>query len=171
MYIKLYQGAKMLDEIAPKWFGLADSQVSATLTQYPEIYQSYINAFDTAKKSFFVAAVFDDADLVAVFPLRLVQRRIKGIKLRALEFPQLPIPIREVLISQSSNKNEVFECLLEGLAQQIGSNWDYICFKGVLKNFEVLLLFLCHRDESAHTHVLLNIMHCCLKRFFICIPI
>ncbi len=160
MKLKVYQGIKELDELAPLWFRLADSLGAASFTQYPETYQSYYKAYNIAKNNYyFIAAVFDDADLVAVFPLRMVLARSKGVKYRVLKSQNLPIPIREVLISPLSNKKDIFECLSNDLKEQIGQNWDYMVLGEVLESSELVKsvesnLFRCSTKYVGDNHLL-----------------
>lgn len=153
MKLKVYQGIKELDELAPLWFSLADSFESASFTQYPETYQSYFKACNIAKNNhFFVAAVFDNADLVAVFPLRMIQVRSRGVKYRVLKSQNL-LPIVQVLISPllQINKNDIFDCLSNDLAKKIGLNWDIMLLGGVLESSELV--------KSVES----NLLHCSIK--------
>ena len=138
MKLKLYQGAKEIDELAPLWFSLAESLGATSISQYPEIYQSYIKTFITETNHFFVAAIFDNGDLVAIFPLRMTHNRTRGIKYEVLRFPQLPLRVYDVLVSPMVSKIDIFSCLSDGLANQIGFNWDYMKLSGVLESSDLI---------------------------------
>ena len=145
---------RTLDEvrsIEDDWFALAESLDSAALTQYPEYTLACLHAFETFGDSSFIAAVFSDSGLVAVFPLSLSVRRRFGLQLPVLAFPDYPVPVRDVLVSPDVSPEEVFDTLMSRLGSLIGFSWVFMDFRGVLES-SVLVELAGGRDYSSFVH-------------------
>ena len=131
--VRIFRGLDEIRGIQSEWFGLAESLGSASLTQYPDYMLSYLQSFDTAGQDVFVVAVFDRNRLVAIIPCRLVAERVLGIRLRVLEFPDYPVPVREVLIDPRVSSTAIFRAITSRLRSLLGSDWDFMRFRGVLE--------------------------------------
>lgn len=149
--VRICRGLDEIRDIQREWFDLAESLDSAGLTQYPEYMLSYLQSFDTASDDVFVVCVFDRSRLVAILPCRLVAERVFGIRLRILDFPDYPVPIRDVLIGPSGSSTEIFHTFMSRIRSLIGSDWDYMRFRGVLES-SVLVELAGKAKRSLKTH-------------------
>jgi len=149
--VRIYRGLDEIGSIQSEWFDLAESLGSAGLTQYPDYMLSYLQSFDTASEDVFVVSVLDRNHLVAIFPCRLVAERIFGIRLRVIEFPDYPVPIRDVLIGPTGSSTAIFKAITSRIRSLIGSDWDYMRFRGVLED-SVLVEMAGVLQRSSTTH-------------------
>ena len=133
MEVRVSRGLDEIRRIQGDWFDLAESIGSAGLTQYPEYMLSYMRAFDSSDDAF-VVSVHDQSRLVAIFPCRLLTERVSGVRLRILEFPNYPVPIRDVLIRRSESSTAIFQTFASKVRSTMGTNWDYMRFRGVLES-------------------------------------
>ena len=149
--VRIYRGLDEIRSIQSEWFDLAESLDSAGLTQYPEYMLSYLQSFDTANDDVFVVAVFDRNCVIAIFPCRLVANRVFGIRLRVLEFPDYPVPIRDALIGPTGSSTAIFQAITSRIRSLTGSNWDCMRFRGVLES-SVLVELAGILQHSTATH-------------------
>ncbi len=147
--VRIYRGLDEIRGIQSEWFDLAESLGSAGLTQYPEYMLSYLQSFDMASEDVFVVSVFDRNHLIAIFPCRLVAERVFGIRLRVLEFPNYPVPIRDVLIGPTGSSAAIFQTITSRIQSLIKSNWDCMRFRGVLE--ESVLVGLARTSQRSST--------------------
>ena len=149
--VRICRGLDEIRGIQSEWFDLAESLGSAGLTQYPEYMLSYLQSFDMASEDVFVVSVLDRNHLIAIFPCRLVTERVFGIRLRVLEFPNYPVPIRDVLIGPTGSSAAIFQTITSRIRSLIESDWDYMRFRGVLEE-SVLVTLARTSQRSTTTH-------------------
>ncbi len=121
--LRLLATADDFDVAAAAWSSLLAQLPAAVVTQNVEYLQAYLQAFAPAPEQCMAVLVYADKQLVAVFPMRRASRQLLGLTLKVLEFPQLPMPIRDVLIAPGVAPQRVVDCLREQLHTLIGP-WD-----------------------------------------------
>ena len=147
--VRIYRGLDEIGSIQREWFDLAESLGSAGLTQYPEYMLAYLQSFDTVGDDVFVACVLNQNRLVAIFPCRLVAERVFGIRLRVLDFPDYPVPIRDVLFGPSESSTAILQAFTSQIGLSTGLGWDYMRFRGVLESSVLVKLAAKFRRSSA----------------------
>lgn len=108
-------------------------------------------AFDAVRSESRLVAVFRGNQLRAIFPVKRVIRRLYGMPVTVLEFLDFPASVRDVMVAPEESVDEIFNCLTKGIARATGSNWDFMCFRGVLES-SVLVDLADRRSGSAKSH-------------------
>ncbi len=129
--LKVFRGVAGLRELAPQWSALAEQLTSPALSQYPEYYQAYTAAFSPQPDECFITAFYRDESLVAVMPMRAVRRKAIVLGVWALKFPEIPMPIRDVLVLPGVSFQGILHCLTEQLETE--TPWHYLHLARVLE--------------------------------------
>jgi CelD/BcsL family acetyltransferase involved in cellulose biosynthesis len=125
-------------EAVRRWRTLAESMPSPSLGQLPDYYLAYEASFELPELGFFIATVMDGDRVAGIFPLCQSQRSFAGIPFRVLQFPQVPMPVRDVLIDPAFDPKEVFSCLAHGLRESKQVRCDLLHFREVLESSSLM---------------------------------
>lgn len=112
---------------------------STSLAQMPEYYLAYAEAFEFPDHELIIATVRDtDGRLIAIVPLRSAQKKKLGFTVDYLEFPGIPVPLRDVVFDRSLSEDEILCFLVRSLGNEIGESWLYLQFRKVLEDSDLV---------------------------------
>lgn len=127
----------------------------------PEYYLAYAAAFEFPDHELIIAAVrATDGRLIAIVPLRFAQKKKFGLRVDYLEFPGIPVPLRDVVFDLSLAEDEILCFLLRSLGNEVGESWIYIQFRKVLEDSDLVRRAGSSRNlrrairPAGHSHVL-----------------
>lgn len=141
MKLEILYGTTGLETVQAAWRDLTCSVSALSLGQIVEYYFAYMFAFEVPDRELIIAIVKDaDERVIAIVPLRLNKKKLFGLDINYFQFPEVPVPIRDVVIDPSQSADEILGFLFESLSKEIGYRWDYFHFREVLAD-SVLLPF------------------------------
>ena len=129
LQIRTIDSEDSLISIAEPWRQLAARQPNLLPTQCHEYFVAFREAFALAAPDFKLFACYRSGELVALLPTRFTRKRAFGIDIPILEFVNLPMPIRDILIAPELDLADVVTCLHIYLKEQWP--WVYMHFKAV----------------------------------------
>jgi CelD/BcsL family acetyltransferase involved in cellulose biosynthesis len=131
--LEIQYGTRGLEAVQDAWRDLTSSASALSLAQIFEYYLAYMYAFEVPDRELVIAIVRNaDGRVIAIVPLRLNKRRPFGLDIHYLEFPDVPVPIRDVVIDPSGPADEILDFLFQSLGKVLDIRWDYFHFREVL---------------------------------------
>jgi CelD/BcsL family acetyltransferase involved in cellulose biosynthesis len=129
LQIRTIDSEASLASIAEPWRQLAAQQSNLLPTQCHEYFVAFREAFALAAPDFKLFACYRSGELVALLPTRFKRKSAFRIDIPILEFVNLPMPIRDILIAPEVSLSDVVNCLHVHLKDQWP--WIYMHFKAV----------------------------------------
>jgi len=129
--LELIRSADELASMETAWHALLCDYAPPIPTQSHEYFSAYRSAFAIDDSQFNLVLIKQDDKLAAIIPLRVVFRRAMGVRLRVLEFVNLPMPIRDVIVAKDIELPKLLETLRMKLGTEHGLPWDYLHLRDV----------------------------------------
>jgi len=139
----LLHGAAGIALIRERWLALAHELESVTLLQFPEYHESFAEAVDSESLQY-IAALRDER-LVGLIPVRESLEQFGPLAINILEFPEMPCPRMDVLVSADEDVTEFISLLSDKLAEATGISSAMMRFRGVPQDSALLRI----RDSSS----------------------
>jgi CelD/BcsL family acetyltransferase involved in cellulose biosynthesis len=131
--LEILHGRSGLQTVEEEWSNLTAKIATSALAQMPEYYLAYANAFEFPDRELIIATVRNsDGRVIAIAPLCFAQKKKFGLSINYVRFPDIPVPLRDVLFDTSLPDDEILGFLLGSLGKEIGENWVYMQFRKVL---------------------------------------
>jgi CelD/BcsL family acetyltransferase involved in cellulose biosynthesis len=137
--LEILYGIKGLESVQDAWRDLTCSVSALSLGQIVDYYLAYAFAFEVQDRDLLIATVKDaDERIIAIVPLCQSKKKLLGLEINYLQFPDIPVPIRDVVIDPSGSADEILNFLFWSLDKAIDSHWDYFHFREVLAGSALL---------------------------------
>ena len=127
--VEIRHGFTAMEDLREAWQTLLTSIAGGLPTQSYEYVLAYRSAFAHNWQSHYLCLIYRESALVGIIPVRYLNRRVKGVPLRVLVFVDLPMPIRDILLSPHENPTDLWSAVCAQFTPQTGKIWDYWHFR------------------------------------------
>jgi CelD/BcsL family acetyltransferase involved in cellulose biosynthesis len=139
--LEILKGRRGLEAAKVSWRALTESKTVTSISQLVDYYLSYAPAFEVSDEELLIATVKDSADrAIAILPLRRSSKSFLGVKIRVLEFPDVPVPVRDIAIDSSYPSHDILEFILQAIGKELGDRWDYMQLRDLPEGSALLTL-------------------------------
>jgi hypothetical protein len=127
--LEILYGIKGLESVQDAWRDLTCSVSALSLGQIVDYYLAYAFAFEVQDRDLLIATVKDaDERIIAIVPLCQSKKKLLGLEINYLQFPDIPVPIRDVVIDPSGSADEILNFLFWSLDKAIDSHGTIFIF-------------------------------------------
>lgn len=113
------------------WLELTKIRESPVLFQSPDYLYSYAKIFQADGESDRLVTLCRGDEIVALFPLRRINKRQFGLTLRLIKFSDTPIIRCDAILSPAISAGEALDILRRQLNHKVRMAWDVIALNGV----------------------------------------
>lgn len=132
MKLEILNGRHGLEAVTDAWRQLTEAKTPSSLSQLAEYYLAYAHAFEVPDDELLIITVKDRAGrIIAILPLRCCEKKVLAVKARVLEFPDIPVPIRDIVTDTARPASEIVEFLVQAIGTELGGRWDYMQLRDV----------------------------------------
>lgn len=136
--VRRFDGKEGLNALREAWNRLAQSLQSSWFFHLHGWYRSYLEALEPDPQSVHFFVLYRDGSPVAIFPLKYSTRRLRGVLLRSLEFPQHEhLNLCDAVFERSSNNEGLVRILVSHLRGQSDLLWDVLYLSRIVEDSAV----------------------------------
>jgi len=144
----LSTGLQGLDDIRDEWNRLSMQVAHPRYYQMPTWYGAYLHALSLNERSVHFVTARRGQRLVAMFPLRRVDRQLYGVPLKVLQFPSHShMPLADCLLATAESGQGMLDALDRFLNMETTIRWDLMYFSGTPEDSDMSRIF--HNSGSS----------------------
>jgi CelD/BcsL family acetyltransferase involved in cellulose biosynthesis len=121
----VFRGADGLQNLRQNWHNLVADQKVGGFYHLFEWYESNLSANQDAQE-FLTIGVYSGERLLALLPLRETKRRVFGLRVRVLEFPNTEAILHDAILAPGSSPSEIVQAIRSDLSLKSGVGWDFM---------------------------------------------
>ena len=121
----MFRGADGLQNLRQDWHNLVADQKVGGFYHLFEWYELNLAA-NQNEQDFLTIGVYSGDHFLALLPLRATKRRLFGLRIRVLEFPNTEAILHDAILAPGSNPNEIVEAIRSELSFRSGVGWDFM---------------------------------------------
>ena len=121
----MFRGADGLQDLQQSWHDLVADQKAGGFYHLFEWYEANLAAYQD-EQDFLTIGVYSGDHLLALLPLRATKRRLFGLRIRVLEFPNTEVVLHDAILAPGSNPSEIVQAIRSELSLRSDVGWDFM---------------------------------------------
>ena len=121
----MFRGADGLQNLRQNWHNLVADQKVGGFYHLFEWYESNLAAYQD-EQDFLTIGVYSGDHLLALLPLRETKRRLFGLRIRVLEFPNTEGILHDAILAPGSSPSEIVQAIRSELSLRSGVGWEFM---------------------------------------------